>query len=128
MPKRGKFKTKGKRDKGSTSKCFLGDNDSNVKLNDMGRPMSSGSATPVFPEQLVIPLPPILVYLKYLRLAKAAKGALNIIPEGKLANHLFRGVNKLVDNPANRTLIQKIANGKPLGVDAYGKSWYMGVD
>lgn len=41
---------------------------------------------------------------------------------------MFKGAGKLADNPANRTLIQKIANGKPLGVDAYGKSWYMGVD
>lgn len=45
-----------------------------------------------------------------------------------MANHLFKGNGKLVDNPANRTLIQKIANGKPIGVDAYGKSWYVGVD
>lgn len=59
---------------------------------------------------------------------RAAKGVTNLIPEGKLANHLFKGAGKLADNPANRTLIQKIANGKPLGVDAYGKSWYMGVD
>ncbi len=58
----------------------------------------------------------------------AAKGVTNLIPEGKLANHLFKGAGKLADNPANRTLIQKIANGKPFGVDAYGKSWYMGVD
>ena len=41
---------------------------------------------------------------------------------------MFKGAGKLADNPANRTLIQKIANGKPPGVDAYGKSWYMGVD
>jgi len=60
--------------------------------------------------------------------AFAAKTATNLIPGGKFANHLFKGAGKLVDNPANRTLIQKIANGKPLGVDAYGKSWSMGVD
>ena len=56
------------------------------------------------------------------------KGVSKLIPEGKLANHLFRGVGKLANNPANRTLIQNIANGKPLGTDAYGKSWCMGVD
>jgi hypothetical protein len=59
---------------------------------------------------------------------QAVKEGLNLIPEGKLANHLFKGMGKLADNPVNRSLIQKIANGKPLGVDAYGKSWYIGVD
>src|SRR5690606_5650232 len=54
-------------------------------------------------------------------IGNAAKGGTNLIPEGKLANHFFKGAGKLADNPANRTLIQKIANGKPLGVDAYGK-------
>lgn len=54
----------------------------------------------------------------------AAKGVRNVIPEGKLANHLFKGANKLADTPANRALIQKISNGKPLGVDQYGKSWF----
>jgi len=58
----------------------------------------------------------------------AAKGVTNLIPEGKLANHLFKGAGKLADNPANRTLIQNLVNGKPLGVDAFGKSWYMGLD
>ena len=52
------------------------------------------------------------------------KGVSNIIPEGKLANHLFKGANKLVDNLANRKLIYEISNGKALGVDAYGKSWF----
>lgn len=60
--------------------------------------------------------------------ANAAKGVTNLIPQGKLANHLFKGADKLADNPANRTLIQKIANGKPLVVDKFGKSWYRGVD
>src|SRR5690554_6183651 len=58
----------------------------------------------------------------------AAKGVTNVIPEGKLANHLFKGAGKLADTPANRTLIQKISNGKSLGVDQYGKTWYTGVD
>lgn len=53
---------------------------------------------------------------------------MNLIPEGKLANHLFKGAGKLADNPANRTLIQNLANGKSLGVDAFGKSWYLGLD
>lgn len=54
----------------------------------------------------------------------AARGVTNAIPKGKLANHLFKGTGKLVDNPANRALIQKISNGKSLGVDQYGKSWF----
>jgi RHS repeat-associated protein len=58
----------------------------------------------------------------------ATKGGVNLIPEGKLANHLFKGAGKLADNPANRTLIQNISNGKALGVDAFGKSWYTGLD
>lgn len=58
----------------------------------------------------------------------AAMGVTNLIPEGKLANHLFKGAGKLADTPANRTLIQKISNGKPLGVDQYGKVWHTGVD
>ena len=66
--------------------------------------------------------------VRWVRVSRAAKGVTNLMPKGKLANHLFKGAGKLADNPANRTLIQKIANGKPLGVDAYGKSWYMGVD
>ena len=57
-----------------------------------------------------------------------AKGIMNVIPKGELANHLFKGAGKLADNPANRTLIQNISNGKALGVDAFGKSWYKGVD
>ena len=58
----------------------------------------------------------------------AAKGVTNLIPEGKLANHLFKGARKLADNPANRSLIQKISNGKALGIDPHGKSWFFGVD
>jgi hypothetical protein len=60
--------------------------------------------------------------------ATAAKGVTNLIPEGKLANHLFKGAGKLADNPANRSLIQNLANSKALGVDAFGKSWHMGLD
>jgi len=60
--------------------------------------------------------------------ATAAKGVTNLIPEGKLANHLFKGARKLADNPANRSLIQKISNGKALGIDPHGKSWFFGVD
>jgi len=52
----------------------------------------------------------------------------NVIPDGKMANHLFKGAGKLANTPANRALIQKISNGKPVGVDPYGKSWYTGVD
>ena len=58
----------------------------------------------------------------------AAKAGLNLIPEGKFANHLFKGAGKLADNPANRSLIQNLANSKALGVDAFGKSWHMGLD
>ena len=51
-------------------------------------------------------------------------GTKNIMLEGKLANHLFKGTGKLADTAANRALITKISNGKSLGVDSYGKSWY----
>ena len=54
-------------------------------------------------------------------------GTKNLIPEGKLGNHLFKSVRdglKLSDNPANRNLITKLSNGKSLGTDAFGKSWY----
>lgn len=57
-----------------------------------------------------------------------SKAEVNLIPEGNLANHLFKGAGKLADNPTSRALIKKIGNGKSLGVDTYGKSWYMGVD
>jgi RHS repeat-associated protein len=64
-------------------------------------------------------------FLKYL-------GALfksgNIIPKGKAANHLFKGIGKLADTSSNRALIQRIANGSPIGVDSYGKAWYRGID
>lgn len=50
------------------------------------------------------------------------------MPFGKAANHLFKGVDKLADTPANRALIEKISNEKALGVDMFGKSWYMGLD
>ena len=53
---------------------------------------------------------------------------INVMPEGRLANHLFKGSGKLADTSANRALIQRLANTKSLGVDQYGKSWYMGVD
>ena len=59
---------------------------------------------------------------------EVAEGVMNIIPEGKLANHLFKGAGKLADNPSNRALIKNLANGKSLGVDSFGKSWYMGID
>jgi hypothetical protein len=52
----------------------------------------------------------------------------NLIPEGNLANHLFKGTDKLLDNAVNRALIQESSNGTSLGVDQYGKSWFMGVD
>ena len=64
----------------------------------------------------------------YKKSSTAVNEITNLIPEGKLANHLFKGTDKLVDNPANRTLIQNISNGKPLVVDIFGKSWYRGVD
>lgn len=51
-------------------------------------------------------------------------GSKNVMAEGKLANHLFKGAGKLADTPANRTLITNLSNGKSLGVDAFGKSWY----
>jgi len=98
-------------------------------LNDMGRPMATGAVEPVHPEAFIIPLPPILAFLRYLKFgSSAAKGLINIIPEGKLANHLFKGVEKLVDTPSNRTLIQNISNSKPLVIDKFGKTWYRGVD
>lgn len=62
------------------------------------------------------------------RRSGAIGGITNVIPEGSFANHLFVGVGKLADNPANRALLLKISNGKPIGVDPFGKSWYMGVD
>ena len=48
----------------------------------------------------------------------------NLIPEGSLANHLFKGANKLADTPQNRKIIEQISNRKTLGVDKYGKNWY----
>ena len=51
-------------------------------------------------------------------------GSKNVMLEGKLANHLFKGEGKLLDNETNRSLITKLSNGNSLGVDAYGKSWY----
>ena len=54
----------------------------------------------------------------------ATEGLTNMIPEGKLANHLFKGANKLADNLNNRSLISEISNGRALGVDNYGKSWF----
>jgi RHS repeat-associated protein len=57
-------------------------------------------------------------------LSIAAKTVTNLIPEGKLANHLFNGIGKLSDTPANRALITEISNGKASGVDVYGKSWF----
>ena len=63
------------------------------------------------------------MYRSYRALSKA-RGVTNVIPEGKLANHLFKGANKLADTPANRALIYRISNGKPLGVDPHGKTQY----
>jgi hypothetical protein len=51
----------------------------------------------------------------------------NIIPEGKLANHIFSGKSgKLADTTANRNLITDLTNNNKnfLGIDKYGKSWY----
>jgi RHS repeat-associated protein len=87
---------------------------------------------PVYPEAYLMPVPKLGFAFKWLARfgieEAAAKEGLNLIPEGKLANHLFKGAGKLADNPANRTLIQNIANSKALGVDAFGKSWHMGLD
>jgi hypothetical protein len=63
-----------------------------------------------------------------LKVVSVAKGGMNLIPEGKLANHLFKGAGKLADNSANRILIQNISNGTPLVVDKFGKNWYRGLD
>jgi len=61
---------------------------------------------------------------KALKTTRVVKGVGNMIPKGNLANHLFKGVNKLADTAANRALIIKISNGVPLGIDKYGKLWY----
>lgn len=134
MSLNGSYATESSKDKAEAKnkndgkKCCPGD-DSDPILNAMGRPMSTGAAKPVYPEVFVFPVPPVFAYLKFLRLKVfPTKGVMNLIPEGKLANHLFKGAGKLADNPSNRTLIQNLANGKALGVDAYGKSWYMGLD
>jgi hypothetical protein len=87
--------------------------------------------TPVYAELFFLPLPKLGIFnwvKSGYRTFFATKGVTNLIPEGKLANHLFKGAGKLADTPANRTLIEKISNGKPLGVDQYGKAWYIGVD
>ncbi len=48
----------------------------------------------------------------------------NVIPEGRQANHLFKGLNRLADTPANRRLIEGLTNGRCLGNDPYGKTWF----
>ncbi len=52
------------------------------------------------------------------------KGGTNVIPKGKLANHIFSGkAGKFIDNAANRKLVTN--SSKHLqGVDKYGKSWF----
>ena len=55
------------------------------------------------------------------------RSATNIIPEGKMANHIFSGdVGKFMDNVANRTLISELSNNSEnlLGISQYGTSWY----
>jgi len=52
----------------------------------------------------------------------------NMVPEGKAANHLFKGAGKLADTITNRNIIQEMSNGTSVGIDPYGKSWYTGVD
>lgn len=51
----------------------------------------------------------------------------NIVPQGKLANHIFSGKpGKLIDTPANRNLLSDLINNRNnfMGVDSFGKSWY----
>ena len=51
-------------------------------------------------ESLLIPFPAIF---KGIKLARAARGVVNAIPEGKLANHLFKGANKMSDTPCQQS-------------------------
>jgi hypothetical protein len=72
-------------------------------------------------------------WFSWMRISKwfgrgVSKEITNFIPEGNLANHLFKGAGKLIDSPENRVLIQNISNGKVLVVDKFGKSWYRGID
>jgi len=56
-----------------------------------------------------------------------AKELGNVVPEGKLANHIFSNkAGKLIDSPANRELITDLTNSSEnlLGVDKYGESWF----
>ncbi len=91
-------------------------------FKEIGRGIRSGVVAAG--RNLSTPIGFIGAAIKIPRLKGAAKGVMNLIPEGKLANHLFKGANKLVDNPTNRNLISEISNGKALGIDAYGKSWF----
>ena len=55
------------------------------------------------------------------------KAVKNIIPEGKLANHIFSGKpEKFTDTPLARNIITKVANTSKnfQGVDRYGKAYY----
>lgn len=52
----------------------------------------------------------------------------NRLPIGRGANHTFSGrPGKFADTPANRELIEGIANGggRSLGKDRYGKEWFV---
>lgn len=91
----------------------------NTTINDP--PIPHGNSI----ESWLIPLPPIF---RGIKLARAARMATNVIPEGKLANHLFKGMNKLADTPSNRVLISRISNSRSIGMDPYGKVWYSGAD
>ena len=55
------------------------------------------------------------------------KRIVNVIPKGKLANHIFSGKSgKFIDNAASRRLITDLTNNRKYlqGVDRYGKSWF----
>ena len=117
-----------------------GTKESNAKQNDkVTQPISTGSIKPLKLEQLEMlecgvgggkSLLLKLFAKAFLKktsseiVESTAKVVTNALPKGKLANHLFKGADKLADTPANRSLIQEISNGKALGIDSYGKSWF----
>ena len=74
--------------------------------------------------------------LTYAPIPKAAKPARSFapvfkrfrLPQGRAANHTFSGrPGKFADTPANRKIIEDIANGggTSLGRDKFGKQWYV---
>ncbi|WP_205635929.1 colicin E5-related ribonuclease, partial [Algoriphagus antarcticus] len=111
----GEFATKGSENTQEKKDCCQ---DKPV-LNDMGRPMATGAVEPVHPEAFIIPLPPILAFLRYLKLGRAAAATSSVFSylTPKIVKQMgSRGwTQELIHNTINNPFTTRVATNSATG-------------